>query len=112
MMHGLDAQSLEPLDRTHDVEDGINGPDFVEMHLLRRDAVHAPLRLAQQPEGAEGTLFHPVRYLRCFHQAQQLADVASMRLRRNRKLDQFTCDSGSADVPNRNAHIPYPQPSR
>ncbi len=82
------------------------------MHLLGPHSVHAPLGLTQQQEGAQGALFYPVGYRRFLDQPQQLADVASMRLCRNRELDLLAYDPGAADVPNRNAHIPYPQPTR
>ena len=45
----VDAQALEPFDRADDVDERVHRADLVQRHLLRRHAVHAALRLAQQP---------------------------------------------------------------
>ncbi len=66
VVHGLDAEPLEPLDGANDVQHGIYGADFVQMDLVRRDSVDAPLGLAHEPERAHGAFFDPIGDRRVF----------------------------------------------
>ena len=111
VVNGLNAEPLEPFDCAHDVEHRINGTDFVQMNLLGRDAVHAPLGLTHQAERANRSLFHPVRDRRPFDERDQLANVTAVRLLRDLEVDLLTRDPGAAHVANRNAHITHAQPS-
>ena len=72
----VDAQTLEPFDGADDVDERVDRSDLVQRHLLRRHAVHAALRLAQQPERAHGALAHPGRQRRPLDRGDQVADVA------------------------------------
>ena len=55
----LDGELLEPLDRTDDVEHGVDRADLVQVHLIRRHAVDPALGLTHQPERLDGAFFHP-----------------------------------------------------
>src|SRR5207245_11020611 len=87
--------------------------DLVQVHLLRRHTVHAPLGLADQPEGAHGPLLHPVREGRALDQPHQLSYMPSMRLLGDRELDLRARDPGARDLTDRHADLfePPPQPA-
>jgi len=112
MMHGLDTQPLESFDRTHDVEHRVYRADFVEMHLLGRHPVNAPLGCADQSKRLKGPISDPRRHGRPLDQPQQLTNVATARLLGNGEFDLLTRDAGPPDVSDRNAHITYTKPLR
>jgi hypothetical protein len=111
MMYRLDAESLEPFDATDDIQDGVYGTDFMQVHLLRSHAVDATLSLTQQSEGADRTLLDPVGYRRSRDESNQLIDVATVRLRGDVELDLLASNAGPAHVSNRNTDIAYAQPA-
>jgi hypothetical protein len=71
-----DAQLLEALDAAHDVDERIDCPQLVEMHLVRRQAVNPSLRLTQELKRPQRPLPHPVGEIRSLYDREQLADVA------------------------------------
>src|SRR5438552_1486888 len=56
----LDPEALEPLDRAHHVEHGVDGTHFVQMDLFGGDSMHLALRFADQPERPQRALLHPI----------------------------------------------------
>jgi hypothetical protein len=54
----VDVEHLECARRSDDVDDGIERADFVEVHLLRRSTVDAPLSSGQRLERGQRTLPH------------------------------------------------------
>ena len=57
-VHGVDAEVREAERRADDVDDGVERADLVELDLLGRDAVHAPLGLGEAREDGERALAH------------------------------------------------------
>jgi hypothetical protein len=112
MMYRFHAESLEALDTADDIQDGVHRPDFVEMHLLRRDAVHPPLSLTDQLKRAHRALFHPVGYRRLLDESNELADVTAVRLRGDVELDLLARNARPAYVSDRNTHIADAEPAR
>src|ERR1041384_5643947 len=94
------VESLEPLDRSNDIEHGVHCPDLVQVHPLGGDTVHAPLGVADQSKCSNRGLTHSVRKGRAFHKLHQLSDVTTMRLGRNRKLDLLAANTGTTGVSN------------
>src|SRR5207247_1296833 len=87
VVDGLHTELLEPFDRADDVEYGVHSTDFVQVDLLRRDAVHAALGGTDQTEGAHRPLLHPIRHGGTLDQAHQLSDVPTMRLLGDHEFD-------------------------
>ena len=54
-----DAERLDGADIANDVDDGINGPNFVEVDLFKADAVNLGLGLAQRAKDGGGCVAHP-----------------------------------------------------
>ena len=53
----IDAEPRQSADRADDIDDGIDRPNFVKMHLLDRRAVSRGLDLGQSREDAAGIGF-------------------------------------------------------
>ncbi len=62
--------------RRHDVADGVESSDLVEMHVFGRKAVHLGLGLGQQLEHREGMIGHGHRKLASPDQPADLAETA------------------------------------
>jgi hypothetical protein len=112
MVHRLHAESLEPFDATHDIQDGVQCADFMQMHPLRRHAVHSTLSVAHQLERPYGALLHPVGYRRPLDEPDELADVAPVGLRGDVELDLFARNPGPSNVSDRNTNIADAEPTR
>jgi hypothetical protein len=112
MMHCLDAEALEPFDGTHDIQHGVHGSDFMQVHLFRSDSVDPALSLAHQSERAYGALLHPIRNRRPLDESHELTDVTAVRLLRNVELDLLARDACAPNVANRNANVVDAKPSR
>ena len=69
------------------------------------------LSLADQSERANGALLHPIGYRGPLDEPHQLADVTAVRLRWDVEFDLLACNTGPADVANRNTDVANPQPS-
>src|SRR5438045_2203952 len=110
-MHRLDAEPLESFDAAHDIQERVHRSDFMQVHLLRSDAVDSALSLADQSERANGALLHPVGYRGPLDQSHELADVTAVRLRWDVEFDLLACNTRPADVANRNMDVANPQPS-
>ena len=54
-----DPQFFHPVGHPHQVQDGIQGPQFVEVHLLQGLAVNPGLHLSQETEHGQAALLHP-----------------------------------------------------
>ena len=93
-------------------KDRVYRADFMEVHLLRRDAVDSTLSLAHQPERANGALLHPVGYRRPLDESHQLTDVTTVRLRWDVEHDLLARNTGPSNVSNRNTDVANPQPCR
>ena len=98
VVDGLDAEPLEALQRADDVEDRVHRPNLVEVHVLRRQAVHTSLRLADQPEGAHSSLLHGVGHGRALDETDQLSDVAPVRMLGNGELHLLAVDTAAHRV--------------
>ena len=84
----------------------------MQVHLLGRDAVDAPLGLANQLERPERAFLHPIRDRRPLDQLDELTDMPAVRLLGNLEIDLLAGDAGAAYVSNRNTHVPYAEPPR
>ena len=103
VVDGLDAEPLEALHRADDVEHRVHCPNLMEVHVLRRQAVHTPLRLADQPEGAHSSLLHGVGHGRALDETDQLSDVAPVRLLGNGELHLLAVDTAADRVADHHA---------
>jgi len=54
-----DPQFLHPVSGAHDVQEGIQSPQFVEVHLLQGLAVNPGLHLPQEAEHGEAAFLYP-----------------------------------------------------
>ena len=98
VVDGLDAQLLETLDRTHDVEHCVHRAHLVEVHVVRRTVVHAALRFAYQAERVGRALPHVLGHGRALDQAHQLTDAAPVRMLGDSELDLFATDAAARRV--------------
>ncbi len=112
IIHRVDAESLEPFDGPYDVEHSIHRPHLVQMHALGGHTVDAPFSLADESECAHRTLLHGGGEGRALDELHELADVPSMRLLGNRKLDLLAPHPGPPHVPDGDAHAGESQPCR
>src|SRR5881396_2254523 len=112
VVHGLNAEPLEPLDGANDVQHGVDGADLVQMDLVRRDSVYAPLGLAHEPERAYGTFLHPIGDRRAFDEPDELTDVTAVRLLRDLEFHLLARDAGTARVANPDSDVANPEPRR
>lgn len=112
MIHGLDAELFEPLERPYHVEHRVHSPDFVQVHLLRRHAVHSSFGFPDQPEGPHRPVFHLVGHGRSLNQPHQLAHVPAVRLWRDDELDLLAADARAAHLPHRDPNSLEAEPNR
>ncbi|OLC98143.1 MAG: hypothetical protein AUJ00_00125 [Gemmatimonadetes bacterium 13_1_40CM_3_70_6] len=108
----VDAQPLEALDRADDIEHRVYRSDLVQVHALRRHAVDASFRLAEEPERAHRALLDCGGQRRALDELHQLADVPAMRLPGDREFHLLAPYSGPSHIPNGHADAGEPQPRR
>src|SRR6266446_5245964 len=109
-MHGFDAEPFEPLDGTDDIQYRVDRADFVQMHLVGRDAVDASLRLAHEAERAYRALFDPIGDRRAFDQLDEVTDVTAVRLLRDVELHLPAGDAGPANIAHPHADVTDTKP--
>jgi hypothetical protein len=73
--HLADAEALESLDPSDNVDERIHGAYLVQRHLSRGHAVDRAFSLAQELERANGSLAHPLGDRRVLDLGDQIADV-------------------------------------
>ena len=111
VVHCLDAQLLEPLDRPHDVQQRVYRPDLVQVDLLGRHAMHSSLGLAQQLECAHRALTHPGGHGCALDQLHQLRDGATVRLFGDQELDLLATDARAAYLADGHPHAGEAEPA-
>src|SRR5258706_15773147 len=105
MIHSVDAEPFKAFDGAHDVEHSVHCPDLMQMNLLGCNAVNLAFGFTDEPERADGALLHPVGNRRALHEPDQLADVATVWLLRDRELDLLASDARASYVSNRDADV-------
>src|SRR2546423_1364900 len=111
MMHCLHTESLESFDAAHDIQDRVHRSDLMQVHFFRSDAVDSALSLADQSERANRALLDPVGYRGPLDESHEVAEVTAVGLRWDVEFDLLACNTGPADVANRNTDVAHPQPS-
>jgi hypothetical protein len=56
-----DTKLLEAFYAAHDIDQRVRRSDFMERYLIRRQAMHPPLRLSQELKRTHGALLYPGR---------------------------------------------------
>src|SRR5258706_11906745 len=74
--HIVDAEQLKSGACAHDVDDRVDAPHFVKMHLLGRASMHTPLDLGQRSERRERSPPHPRRQAGLFYERADVAERA------------------------------------
>src|SRR5262249_9809431 len=111
-VHPLDAKHFQPPDDADDVQNRIDGADFMEMYLLRWHAVDLALRGRDRGERAICELAHPFRRSASLYELSNLPDVASVRLRRNLEINLLANDLPANDLPDLDADVLQPEHPR
>jgi hypothetical protein len=81
------TQQLHPPNGTDDVEDGVHGADFMEVHLMRLNAMHGTFDERDRIEGLHGPRLNGIRRGALLHETSNFRYVAGMRLRRDFKVN-------------------------
>ena len=72
----VDAENFERGARAHDVDDRIDRPDLVELHVVHVDPVDLGLHLGQQREHCEGPITNALRQIGSFEERTNVAPGA------------------------------------
>src|SRR5689334_1833819 len=102
-VHALEAEQLETPHTPDDVQNGVYGPDFVQVHAFHGRRVERCLLFGDHRERAIGTLFHYRRQRRAAHDFANLPQMTPMRLWRDVEVDLLARDLTSLDVGDTNA---------
>jgi hypothetical protein len=111
-MHPRHAEHLEAPDGSHDVEDRIDRADLVQVDFLGGHSVDLPLGARDRAERFVRPSLHALRHRGLGDQRADLADAATVRLRRNLEVHLDAGDVAAAHVPDLDADTVEPEARR
>ena len=99
-VHALDAEQLQAPDHADDIENRVYSADFMQVHLLRGNAVDLAFHSGDRREGGIGAFAYRIWCAARGNELPNRAQVPAVRLRRNREIDFLARQPAADDVSN------------